>query len=43
MEDSPDRANGKIIIFEVKERPQIRRIRYDGNHSDNGIGYSRSL
>jgi len=33
VEDSPDRANSKIIIFEVKERPVIRRIRYDGNHS----------
>jgi outer membrane protein insertion porin family len=33
VEDSPDRADGKIIIFDVKERPQIRRIRYDGIHS----------
>jgi outer membrane protein insertion porin family len=33
VEDSPTKANAKIIIFEVKERPQIRRIRYDGNHS----------
>ncbi len=33
VEDSPDVANGKIIIFEVKERPIIRRIRYDGIHS----------
>jgi outer membrane protein insertion porin family len=33
VEDSPKRADGKIIIFEVKERPQIRRIRYDGIHS----------
>jgi outer membrane protein insertion porin family len=33
VEDSPDRADAKIIIFEVKERPQIRRIRYEGNHS----------
>jgi len=33
VEDSPKKPNGKIIIFEVKERPQIRRIRYDGNHS----------
>jgi outer membrane protein insertion porin family len=33
VEDSPDRPNGKIIIFDVKERPQIRRIRYDGIHS----------
>jgi outer membrane protein insertion porin family len=33
VEDSPKRADGKIIIFEVKERPQIRRIRYDGTHS----------
>jgi outer membrane protein insertion porin family len=33
VEDSPTRPNGKIIIFEVKERPQIRRIRYDGIHS----------
>jgi outer membrane protein insertion porin family len=33
VEDSPDRANGKIIVFEVMERPVIRRIRYDGIHS----------
>src|SRR2546421_460129 len=33
VEDSPNRAGGKIIIFEVKERPQIRRIRYEGIHS----------
>jgi outer membrane protein insertion porin family len=33
VEDSPDRADGKIIIFDVRERPQIRRIRYDGIHS----------
>jgi outer membrane protein insertion porin family len=33
VEDSPDRANGRIIIFDVKERPVIRRIRYDGIHS----------
>ncbi len=33
VEDSASRPNGKIIIFDVKERPQIRRIRYDGNHS----------
>ncbi|HYL61091.1 MAG TPA: outer membrane protein assembly factor BamA [Candidatus Methylomirabilis sp.] len=33
VEDSPDKPNAKIIIFEVKERPIIRRIRYDGTHS----------
>ena len=33
VEDSPDRADAKIIIFDVKERPVIRRIRYDGIHS----------
>jgi outer membrane protein insertion porin family len=33
VEDSPDRTNAKIIVFEVRERPQIRRIRYDGIHS----------
>jgi outer membrane protein insertion porin family len=33
VEDSSDKANGKIIIFDVKERPVIRRIRYEGNHS----------
>ncbi|HKV63526.1 MAG TPA: outer membrane protein assembly factor BamA [Candidatus Acidoferrum sp.] len=32
VEDSP-KPNQKVIIFEVKERPQIRRIRYDGTHS----------
>src|SRR5271155_2520005 len=33
VEDSPDGPNHKNIIFDVKERPQIRRIRYDGIHS----------
>jgi outer membrane protein insertion porin family len=33
VEDSPDKPNGKIIVFDVKERPVIRRIRYDGIHS----------
>ena len=33
VEDSPDRPDGKIIVFDVKERPQIRRIRYEGNKS----------
>jgi len=33
VEDSPDRGNARIIIFEVKERPVIRRIRYDNIHS----------
>ena len=28
-----EKPNGKIIIFEVTERPVIRRIRYDGIHS----------
>jgi outer membrane protein insertion porin family len=28
-----EKPNGKVIIFEVKERPVIRRIRYDGIHS----------
>src|SRR5713226_9568776 len=32
VEDAPT-PNQKIIIFDVKERPQIRRIRYDGIHS----------
>ncbi len=33
VEDSPDGPNHKNVIFEVKERPVIRRIRYDGIHS----------
>jgi outer membrane protein insertion porin family len=33
VEDSAKNPNGKIVVFEVKERPQIRRIRYDGIHS----------
>jgi outer membrane protein insertion porin family len=33
VEDSAEHANSKVIIFEVKERPVIRRIRYDGTHS----------
>lgn len=28
-----EKPNGKIIVFQVKERPVIRRIRYDGIHS----------
>jgi outer membrane protein insertion porin family len=30
VEDSPDKANAKIVVFIVKERPVIRRIRYEG-------------
>jgi outer membrane protein insertion porin family len=33
VEDAPEKANGKIIVFEVTERPVIRRIRYEGIHS----------
>jgi outer membrane protein insertion porin family len=33
VEDSAGRADAKIIVFEVKERPVIRRIRYDNIHS----------
>jgi len=33
VEDSPGRENAKIVVFDVKERPVIRRIRYDGIHS----------
>src|SRR5258708_1061593 len=33
VEDSPERAEAKILIFVVKERPVIRRIRYEGIHS----------
>src|SRR5947208_7006640 len=33
VEDSPDHPNAKIIIFDLKERPVIRRIRYDNIHS----------
>jgi outer membrane protein insertion porin family len=33
VEDSPDKPNAKIIVFQVTERPVIRRIRYDGIHS----------
>ena len=28
VEDSPDRANAKVVVFYVRERPVIRRIRY---------------
>jgi outer membrane protein insertion porin family len=30
VEDSPDRPNGKILVFLVIERPIIRRIEYTG-------------
>jgi len=33
VEDSPERPDARIIVFDVKERPVIRRIRYDGIHS----------
>ena len=33
VEDSATKPNAKVIVFEVKERPVIRRIRYDGIHS----------
>ncbi len=33
VEDSPEKPNAKIIVFQVTERPVIRRIRYDGIHS----------
>ncbi|GAC1622303.1 MAG: outer membrane protein assembly factor BamA [Candidatus Acidiferrum sp.] len=33
VEASPDRPNARIIVYEVKERPVIRRIRYEGIHS----------
>jgi outer membrane protein insertion porin family len=33
VEDVPSRANARIVIFEVKERPIVRRIRYEGIRS----------
>ncbi|MFZ1975219.1 MAG: outer membrane protein assembly factor BamA [Candidatus Acidiferrales bacterium] len=33
VEDSPDQANAKILVFYVQERPIIRRIEYKGNKS----------
>src|ERR1700694_5992690 len=33
VEDSPEGPNHKTVLFEVKERPVIRRIRYDNIHS----------
>ena len=33
VQDSPDKPNGKIVAFIVRERPAIRRIRYEGIHS----------
>ena len=30
VDDSPDHPNGKIVIFDVTERPIIRRIEYKG-------------
>jgi outer membrane protein insertion porin family len=33
VEDSPDRPDGKILVFYVSERPIIRRIEYKGNKS----------
>jgi outer membrane protein insertion porin family len=33
VQNDPDQANGKIVIFHVQERPIIRRIEYKGNKS----------
>lgn len=33
VEDSPDQPNAKILVFNVKERPVIRRIEYKGMKS----------
>jgi outer membrane protein insertion porin family len=33
VEDDPEVANGKILVFYVTERPIIRRIEYKGNKS----------
>jgi outer membrane protein insertion porin family len=33
VEDSPTGSRSKIVIFEVRERPMIRRVRYEGIHS----------
>src|SRR5215470_2688521 len=33
VEESATKLNAKVIVFEVRERPVIRRIRYDGIHS----------
>jgi outer membrane protein insertion porin family len=33
VEDDPNQANGKIVVFYVQERPIIRRIVYKGNKS----------
>ncbi|MCL4523303.1 MAG: outer membrane protein assembly factor BamA [Acidobacteria bacterium] len=33
VEPSPDRADGRIVVFYVKERPVIRRIEYKGAKS----------
>jgi len=33
VEDAAENKNGRIVIFIVKERPVIRRIRYEGIHS----------
>jgi outer membrane protein insertion porin family len=33
VENDPDQANGKILVFYVQERPIIRRIEYKGNKS----------
>jgi outer membrane protein insertion porin family len=33
VEDSTERADAKVVVFYVKERPVIRRIKYKGNSS----------
>ena len=33
VEDDPEQANGKVVVFYVTERPIIRRIEYKGEKS----------
>ena len=43
VEDSPDRPNGKIVVFDVIEKPIIRRIEYRGIASITGANIRDAL
>jgi outer membrane protein insertion porin family len=43
VEDSPDRPNGKIVVFEVIEKLVIRRIQYRGIASITGADIRDAL
>jgi len=43
VEGSPDRPNGKVIVFFVREKPVIERIEYDGIQSITRVDIVKAL